>query len=114
MEVSYYITERKIKRGEGSMTRDKFYEPYRVIRDDVEKMEVRPEYYRIHLNNGREIERKELIEALMDRADLEPYEGRLYGNLIKYVVRCLLKGGMSDLKKIITYSKEWIDKWADK
>lgn len=71
-----------------------------------------PDYYEIEFYRGpikEKIECAELIESLIKANGIEPYEGYVYGNIIKYLVRCGRKGTkLKDLTKARDYLNEMI------
>lgn len=64
-----------------------------------------------HYNTG-EIEVIDYIRDKLGALDISPYEGYCLGNVLKYVSRYPLKGGVEDLKKAQVYLG-WMIDWLE-
>lgn len=61
---------------------------------------INPEHYK----NGS----LETIEVIKGKLSSEEFKGYLRGNIVKYVLRSSLKGGLEDLQKAQWYLNYWI------
>ena len=64
---------------------------------------IKPNHYRMNIN-GVDIETRDIMQAV---ATEEEYNGFLYCNVIKYILRAKRKNGIEDMKKAKLYL-EWL------
>lgn len=70
---------------------------------EYETNPIKPNHYKMNIN-GIDIEARDIMQAV---ATEEEYNGFLYCNVIKYVLRAKRKNGIEDLKKAKLYLK-WL------
>ncbi len=94
-------------------TKDSPVEPDVMCFDDEDDEVHSPDHYELFPEFGIEV--IDLIEvqcSKLDRSDLmksSAFAGRLYGDVIKYSMRFMDKGGVQDLKKCQVYLQMLID-----
>lgn len=64
---------------------------------------IKPNHYKLEIN-GNECEVRDVMQAVMTE---EEYDGFLYGNILKYILRAKKKNGIEDMKKAKLYL-EWL------
>lgn len=64
---------------------------------------IKPNHYKLEIN-GNECEVRDVMQAVMTE---EEYDGFLYGNILKYILRAKRKNGIEDMKKAKLYL-EWL------
>lgn len=64
---------------------------------------IKPNHYKLQIKNN-ECEVRDVMQAVMTE---EEYDGFLYGNILKYILRAKRKNGIEDLKKAKQYL-EWL------
>lgn len=64
---------------------------------------VKPNHYKLNVK-GIDCEVRDVMQAVMTE---EEYDGFLYGNILKYILRAKRKNGKEDLKKAKQYI-EWL------